>query len=553
MVVMIPMKFLRVLVNSLLCGVFMGTLLALLIYDLNINLPFKVSVLAQLVLFTSVTYGLIVAIFCLVFFFLVQYISGKTLPVRLFSPSFLIICFAFLSFIFLIVFKDNKDSSLSLFDDRANSALGTQFLAVLGVGVLGLIAFYAFHRYKKNPLIYALYFVLLGFAIFACFFLRARFHLPQRPLQMSQIEAKTVDKRITVLGMEGLSLDFLIPLIAEGKLPNFSWLFEEGSWGKLVSLSPNEPFILTNSFNTGKLPSKHRQVSIWDYRLFTSAERFECVPRHILFKQLKRLGLLEAYPSRPAPAVKDIWSVFSENGANCLIKDWPYGRDDLPADPRAEKAFLQSFKEISSDRSPQASLLRQAFLSDLRHEEEAFQQKAQGSGGVFYLLLNGLNTVEAYFYRYSFPDLFGTGGQEEMNKFGPVLERYYMFYDQIVGKYLAGLKEDELLVVYSPHGIEPLPSWKRIIEWSLGNPDVSAYHENAPDGVFFFYGKGILRGSNIEGMKLVDIAPTLLYYEGLAVPLDMDGVVMSSVFSREFKSENPIFPISSYEAVEIKK
>jgi len=547
------MKFLRVLANSLLSGVFLGVLLSLLIYDLNINLAFSISFWARLALFTSLTYGLLVAIVCLVLFFVVQFISGKSLSIRFVSPSFLTVSFSVLIFLFLIIFKDNKDYFLSLFDDSMSSVLGNQMMALLFSGVLGLVAFYGFHRYKKSPLVFISYFLLLGLALFSCFFLRDKYAPPQRTLQKSQVEAKAIDKRIVVLGMEGLSLDFLIPFISEGKLPNFSWLFEEGSWGKLESFSPNEPFILSASFSTGKLPSKHRQISLWDYTLLAGPEKLQAVPIHILFKQLKRLGLIEVTPSRPAPAVKDIWTIFSENGASCLIKDWPYGREVHSPDPKAEKALEQFFKELSPDTGAHAELVRRAFKNDWQYEEEASHQKSQSSGQLFYLLLNGLNTVEAYFYKYSFPDLFGTMGRAEIMKYGSVLEKYYLFYDQIIGKYLTGLKEDELLVIYSPHGIEPLPSWKRIVEWSLGNPDVSAYHENAPDGVYFFYGKGINRGRNIEGVRLVDIAPTLLYYLGLPVALDMDGDVKSSLFTNEFTSENPVFPISSYEGVQIKK
>ena len=115
------------------------------------------------------------------------------------------------------------------------------------------------------------------------------------------------------------------------------------------------------------------------------------------------------------------------------------------------------------------------------------------------------------------------------------------------------MKDDELLIVYSPYGIEPLPFWKRVVEWILGNSDVSAYHEDPPDGVVFFYGKGIGKGNTVDGIRLVDIAPTILYYLGLPVGKDMDGIVQSPVFDREFTAENPIFSISSYEEIEFRK
>ena len=104
---------------------------------------------------------------------------------------------------------------------------------------------------------------------------------------------------------------------------------------------------------------------------------------------------------------------------------------------------------------------------------------------------------------------------------------------------------EELLVVYSPHGTEPLPLWKRFIEWMLGNSEISAYHEGAPQGVFFFYGQEVKKGENIAGMKLVDIVPTLLNYLGMPVGKDMDGIVKSSIFLNEYK--NPVLYISTYE------
>jgi len=89
------------------------------------------------------------------------------------------------------------------------------------------------------------------------------------------------------------------------------------------------------------------------------------------------------------------------------------------------------------------------------------------------------------------------------------------------------------------------------VEWVLNHPAVSAYHAEAPEGVVFFYGQEIIKGKNIEGMKLVDVAPTLLNYLGLPVGKDMDGIVNSSIFLNEYK--NPVLYISSYEDYDIRQ
>jgi hypothetical protein len=330
---------------------------------------------------------------------------------------------------------------------------------------------------------------------------------------------------------------------------------DKGSWGRLENFSPNDPTVLGTTIDTGKLPSRHRRISPSRYRLLLCPEELEVVPRFMLFKQLTRTGFLTVLAADAPPAVRDIWRILEDNAIPSLRSEPPA---PLPAaaatappepPPPTEKSLDVFFKGFEADRSALFGIVRRAFALDAAAEEAAFLEKARLQPQVFALRLNGLNIVETYFFKFSVPERYGSIAQEDITRYGSVIPRYYHYYDQLIGKVLAGLKEDDLLVVYSSHGIEPLPLWKRFVEWILGNPDVSADHENAPDGVIFLYGRGILPGNRAERFRLVDIAPTLLYFLGLPVGRDMDGVVQSGIFSREFTAENPIFYISSYEDV----
>ena len=64
---------------------------------------------------------------------------------------------------------------------------------------------------------------------------------------------------------------------------------------------------------------------------------------------------------------------------------------------------------------------------------------------------------------------------------------------------------------------------------------------------------GILGDRKKEGVRLIDIAPTLLNFLGLPIGKDMDGIVYSSIFRDEFKLGNPVLYISSYEEHTIKQ
>ncbi|MFC2169408.1 alkaline phosphatase family protein [Acidobacteriota bacterium] len=545
------MKFFKALINSLISGFFFSGLLALLIYDLNINLPFDPAFFAQLTLFLAIIYGIFIALLLLMLFFIIQFFSSRSIKISLISPSFLTISFSFLLLLFLIIYSVNHEFFLSFFNSEIIGLLRIQSITLIVLALLSLLVFLGYHSYKKKALFWfypLLLFVLLFFAVKQ----RINYPLPVKPEKAANYEATKINKKITIIGLEGLSFDFIIPLITEEKLPNFSWLMEEGSWGQLESFSPNEIFILNNSFNTGKLPAKHHQFSLFKYRLLNFTQEIEIVPRFIFFRQLMRLGLLRIFPNQSVPFTKDIWEIFEDNQTTYVKNDWPYFRNIKNPSQKIEPLFNLFYKDLKFETSDIFKIVKQAFYSDIELEDKSNQEKNRKQPQLFYVLLKGLNVAEALFYKFSFPDLFGDIDQEEINKFSSVIERYYQYYDQIIGKYLASLKEDELLIVYSPHGIEPLPLWKRFVEWILGNPEISAYHEYAPEGVVFFYGQDIVRGQNIEGMKLIDISPTILNYLGLPVGKDMDGIVQSSVFVEEFKVENPVLYISSYEEITIK-
>jgi len=548
------MRYLKALINSLISGIFFSFLLALLIYNLNINLNFKITFLPQLALSQAISYGLLVSLLCFLVFFIFQFLIDKKIKIAIISPLFLSFSLPLLILIFLAIFRANYGYYLSIFNSEIRTLLKSQMIILFSVAVLGLLTFFVFYYYRKNFLFFWVYFTLF-IAVFTFIFIqRLNYPIPPILTKVANFEAKKIDKKITIIGLEGLSFNFIIPLISEGKLPNFSWFVEEGSWGKLKNFSPNEPIILNSSFNTGKYPFKHRQISLYSYQLSYFKEEIEIVPRYILFRQLTKLGLLKI-PSQKKSLysnIRDIWKIFEDNKITFLKRDWPYGQERIKPSQKAEKLFAQFFKDLQYETGEIFSNAKEAFFSDCQWENKALQEKNKINPQFFYLLLNGLNIVETYFYKFSFPDSIDNIEQEDINKFRFVIEKYYQFYDQIIGKYLASLKEDELLIVYSPHGIEPLPLWKRFVEWILGNGDVSAYHEMAPEGVIFFYGKGIAKGKNIEQMKIIDIAPTLLYYLGLPVGKDMDGIVISPIFEEEFTSENPIFYISSYEEIFIK-
>jgi hypothetical protein len=548
-------KFLRLLTNALAGGLYFSLLLALLVLDLNINLAFSLAAWIKLGLFLMLTYGLLAALVVLGIASIYSFFAEKKTPLEFLSPSFLTLAFSFLTLGFLVIYRENYLYFISFFVPGMQALLRTQMLALFILAIAGLVIHYRHHHLTPRKLDFAYFFGLAAAVLVLVAVQRLNYPSPPKAFTLANVEAKAIEKKVTVLCLEGLNLEILLPFTNERKLPNFSWLMKEGAWGRLDGFTPSDPYVLTATFNTGKLPGKHRQISDVKYRVPGMAAELEVVPRFILFRQLKRLGLLTILPNDAKPAAKDIWQILAESKAPAVRMDGPFNAPavDRKPNPRTDKLFRSIYQDLQYEGSWIFTQVKQAFLRDAESEEQAFQAKTDLQPQVFSLLLDGAVTAEMYFYKYSFPAEFGDIRQDEIQKFGTVIEKYCQFYDQIISKYLASLREGELFIVYSPHGAESLPFWKRVVEWTLGNSEVSSYHEQAPPGVAFFYGKGIVRGNNFDAIRLVDMAPTILYYIGLPVGKDMDGIVRGSLFEKAFADENPVLTITSYEDVNIKK
>jgi len=546
------MKFLKALINSIITGLFFSSLLALLILDLNVNIKFNYTLFGQLAVFNFPTYGLLITVASLFIFFMVQFFSGRSFKIKFISPSFLMISFTIVLILFLVIFRENFKHYISFFNTEIHSLLDTQLLVLLFLAGLGILFLYGYLYYRRNITFLIAYFIFFG-AIMA-YSVYQRIDYPEQSTfeKIARLEAASVDKKVTIFGMQGMSFDFIIPLINQGKLKNFAWLMEEGSWGRLENYSPNVLIALNTSFNTGKLPARHLEFSPTTHRLLNIPQKIDIIPRFIFYMGLRRIGLLETFPRSPKYLSKDIWKIFEENNISHLKMDPLFSMKVENPSEGTEADFNRFNKDYKYEYLSIFDHLKNALLSDLDLEEKFTNEKNASEAQMSYLLLVGLNLVESYFYKYNFPDMYGDIDQEEITKYSTVIEKYYEFYDQIIGKHLASMKEDELLIVYSPHGIEPLPIWKRLAFWVFEDPDVSAYHENSPEGVVFFYGKNIIHGRHIEDMRLIDITPTLLNYLELPVGKDMDGIVNSSMFVEDFKIGNPVLYISSYEEVEIK-
>jgi predicted AlkP superfamily phosphohydrolase/phosphomutase len=157
-----------------------------------------------------------------------------------------------------------------------------------------------------------------------------------------------------------------------------------------------------------------------------------------------------------------------------------------------------------------------------------------------------LDAIGHYFLRYATPSAFGDVTEAERRRFGPVLEAHYALIDDAIGRAIDDLGSQDLLLVVSGYGMEPLSLVKRIVERIIGDPSVNGTHESAPDGFLMAYGASVANG-RLPRASVVDIVPTVLYFLGLPVGRDMDGYARTDLFRPEFTAERPITFIPTYD------
>lgn len=390
--------------------------------------------------------------------------------------------------------------------------------------------------------------------------------------------------RVVLLALDGASLDFISPAVAEGRLPNFGKILDDGASMHLVTIRPTQPEPVWTAVATGKYPPKSGVRSAATYRWSANGPRIDLLPDLCFSYGLVYLGLLtEVSNASSTVRARPVWSVLGEHGVSVGITGWPMTyparavrgyvatehvhdavwTGDL-ADSR-DLAFpveaLRVAKTVLDESTREATADLEVVVADPptgawavgapTPRDDLYRRLSGALDELFApqfvaLHYDGLDAVGHRFLRYAMPRSFGDVAEEERRRFGGVLERYYSFIDGEIGSAIAGLGPDDLLLVVAGFGIEPVSLGKRLLARVVGDPDLSGSHEGAPDGFLLAYGRSVAPG-RLPLAAIVDVAPTILYFLGIPVARDMDGFARTDLFTRSFAADHPISFIPTYD------
>ena len=98
---------------------------------------------------------------------------------------------------------------------------------------------------------------------------------------------------------------------------------------------------------------------------------------------------------------------------------------------------------------------------------------------------------------------------------------------------------DIILVPEPDYQVNPNLSDK-VFDPRMHRTYLTGAHKSDKYGIFIAWGKSIKEGHKAGGLKIVDVAPTILYLFGIPIPTDIDGNVMSDIFVPSFLRRNKI-------------
>jgi predicted AlkP superfamily phosphohydrolase/phosphomutase len=304
---------------------------------------------------------------------------------------------------------------------------------------------------------------------------------PEGPVVASPAREDT-GLKVAILGIDGLDWRVVDEAIAEGRLPNLAGLIERGTRGTLRSIRPPRSPVVWTSIATGELPSEH---GITDFVVRRDGQRIPVTGNLRRVPALWNLSTVcrfttaftNWYVTWPAePATGAVISdrvdfdgldhrVFPEE----LTAAVDSARARVDALPEREIAAFTAldgeFAEWRADRWGQVrralSILDDVIRHDLVTLEAARVTLRSGQPDLTAVYFRGNDNTQHLFWKYRFAErgsgllaglLWSDLDPDEVAALSPVVDRYYDFIDDLVGRVTGMLAPDTALLLLSDHG-----------------------------------------------------------------------------------------------------
>jgi hypothetical protein len=574
--------------NAVIAGMLMAGYLTILVLHLNPSFPLTTRAAIWLAVVMATTYGLNLsaAFYALIVFRQLigtEVLSPGWLSVRLLSWFCTLAAAAAAALMWL-----NLRGFAPVLAPEVATRMGAGAITLSASAVVFLLIAFAHVGQRGGRLSAVVLTAMMAISLAAPLAARGR-AIEQPPDAGAAVSPLALDTpatgRVTVLAFDGATLDIISPAVAEGRLPNLARIFDGGAVLHLATLRPTQAEPVWSALMTGRLADGNGIRASALYRLRAGEPSLELLPDYCFAQALVRFGFLLQQPhQRSALRARALWQILSDSAVSVGIIGFPLTHPAPPVhgyvvsdefhhlgdsaraleasnavSPPAALATIRLALDESLSPNPEAAITSGSdpppgadlrpdpapIVGDRMHLQIMRALQPQLAPQFVAVRFPGVDAVGHYYLRYANPSAFGDVSAEQVRLYGRVISDYYGFVDSVVGRVIESLRTDDLLLVISAFGMEPLSPGKRVLEQLVGDPRLSGTHESAPDGFLLAYGSAVAPGRPGRA-SLVDVAPTILYYLGLPVGRDMDGFARTDLFDAGFTTSRPVTFIPTY-------
>src|SRR6185312_6051009 len=154
--------------------------------------------------------------------------------------------------------------------------------------------------------------------------------------------------QLWVIGVDSATLDAILPLADQGRLPFLASVVQNGAHGRLESLSPARRDALWTTLATGKYPFKHGVTGQRPYpaEFLAPGGRLRLLPMGLSFRRWGTLGQAPLpAPSHPRQTLA-LWEILPRLGVPAGVVGWPAAE---PADGEAVFALADRFFQAAPE------------------------------------------------------------------------------------------------------------------------------------------------------------------------------------------------------------
>lgn len=537
------MRFSKLVINFLLSGIFFSFLVLVLVFYLNPSLTPTLPQILPALLDLAVFYLPLWFVFITLAYNLVVFFTEKKYPIGFINPPSPTFFLSFTVLIFSVAAYFNYEYYYDFFSPAAKTRF-IKFIMMLFV-LIALAMVFTLTRKRTRRWVQFL------FSVFVLYFITvslARLVAPLpgpadlesgEPAMESLIDPP---RKVRLVIMDALSLNAILTMSSEQRLLNFNLLMENGVRARMSTFQPNLDAAMIDTLLSGREPALFDTHSNYRFQFRSLPLEFDKFPRYLLFRKQDATHTISFYKEEFHSSRDLLAKLYSRAGYRIsrMIKARPLPHY-TPGALARNSIFVQYFSPALQSDDEKFELLKKAFFLD-----ESRRRRIPELKGADFLysvsLLDGLSKVKNGFFHYHRPQPFPSVEETDVERFGWVIDRYYDYYDTILGNLIATTGDNELLVIVSLHEPEPLPVWRRMIIDHLERRDVFVYKSLRSMGTVFFYEKKALRRNTfLDVVSIYDIFPTLAYYAGFPLTRDFRGLVLKEIFTDDFLAENPIY------------